>query len=332
MKKLLFLLIALFFVSFSEAQVTAKKYLLIEHFTNSNCSTCASRNPALFNLIGQAQYADDVHHVTVHPMFPFQNCVFYQANKPENAAWTALYPIQGTPTLVLNGATQSPSNPLLSVSKLQTYLNQTSPLHVKVTETGPNAARMVTVTTKALDEIPAGDYKIFVAILEKTVNQTTGNGESVHRNVFRKMLTAVSGDDFTVPAAGQLATFNYEYSILGTWNPDEVYVLAFVKDVTTKQVLNSGTRFDPVLSSTQDLAPMQVQITPNPVSDFAWIDLADDVPQQLEVFASNGQRVISDFESQDRGVLIATNRLSPGIYYVRISGEKGVYVGKFVKS
>lgn len=203
MKKLLFLLIAIFFVSFSEAQVTAKKYLLIEHFTNSNCSTCASRNPAMFNLIGQAQYADDVHHVAIHPMFPYQNCVFYQANKPENSAWTALYPIQGTPTLVLNGATQSPSNPLLSESKLLTFLGQTSPLHVKVTETGPNTARMVTVTTKALDEIPAGNYKIFVAILEKTVNQTTGNGESVHRNVFRDMLTAVSGDDFVVPAAAQ---------------------------------------------------------------------------------------------------------------------------------
>ena len=332
MKKLHFLLFALAFATITEAQVTAKKYLLIEHFTNSNCSICGSRNPAMFNLIGQAQYADDVHHVSIHPMFPYQNCVFYQANKPENSAWTALYPIQGTPTIVLNGAIQSPSNPLLSETKLQSFLNQTSPLHVKVEETGPNNARMVTVTTKALEDVPAGNYKIFVAILEKTINQTTGNGESVHRNVFREMLTAVSGDDFVVPATGQTATFNYEYSIPGTWNADEIYVLAFVKDVTTKEVLNSGTRFDPVLSSTQNLNPTQVQISPNPVSEFAWVDLADDSPKTVEVFASNGQWVSSQFEAQQKGVLIETNTFSPGIYYVKITGEKGVYIGKLVKA
>ncbi|MFN0174122.1 MAG: Omp28-related outer membrane protein [Saprospiraceae bacterium] len=313
------------------AQESTKKYLLIEHFTNSNCGTCANRNPAFFNLISQTQYADDVHHVSVHPMFPYPQCVFYQANTAENSAWTSQYGVSGTPTIVLNGALQNPSNPILTESKLLTYLGQTSPLHLKVEESGPNNDRSVIVTAKALGEIPAGNYKIFAAIVEKTINQQTPNGESVHHNVFRKMLTAVAGNDFTVPSVGASTVYNFNYTIQGNWNPNEVYVLAFVKEVTTKQVLNSGTRFDPVLSGTGEAAATQIQISPNPTTDFAWVELADDVAQTVEVFAATGQRVSVSFETQGNALSIATASFAPGIYFVKIAGKKGGYLGKFVK-
>ncbi|MDO8365567.1 MAG: Omp28-related outer membrane protein [Saprospiraceae bacterium] len=331
MKKRSAILLCLVMASLLSAQESAKKYLLIEHFTNSKCPPCASKNPVFYNLIGQAQYADDLHHISVHPIFPYPECVFYQANTSENTAWTNLYPISGTPTIVLNGTTQNPATPILTEAKLQTFLGQTSPLYVQVSESGPNNARTVNVKAKALGEIPAGNYKIFVAIAEKVVNQQTPNGETVHRNVFRKMLTAVAGDAFTVPSTGALNEYNFNYSIPNDWNANEVYVLAFVKEVDTKQVLNSGTRFDPVLSGTEEAEPTTIRISPNPASDFAWVALAEDVAQTVEVFASNGQRVSVSFENQGNAVSISTISLSPGIYFVKIDGEKGVYVGKFVR-
>ncbi|MFN0212835.1 MAG: Omp28-related outer membrane protein [Saprospiraceae bacterium] len=332
MKKISSLLFGILLVSFLSAQESAKKYLLIEHFTNSNCGTCANRNPAFFNLIGQAQYADDVHHVSVHPMFPYPQCVFYQANTSENSAWTALYPVQGTPTIVLNGAIQSQSNPLLSEAKLQTFLGQTSPLALQVSESGPNNARTVNVKAHALGDIPVGNYKIFVAILEKKVNQQTGNGESVHHNVFRKMLTAVAGDVFPPPAAGGFSEFNYTFSIPANWKADEVYVLAFVKEIGTKMVLNSGTRFDPVLNTgTNTLVSSLVQISPNPVSGFAQVALADDVAKTVEVFSVDGQKIALSFENRGDVLTISSGSLAPGIYFVKISGAKGIYTGKFVK-
>lgn len=331
MKKISSILLSMVLANMLSAQGTAKKYLLIEHFTNSNCGVCANRNPAFFSLIGQAQYEADIHHVAVHPMFPYPSCIFYQANTVENSAWTALYPVQGTPTVVLNGAVQAPSNPIISAAKLQTYLGQTSPLSLQVTEAGPNNARTVNVKAKAVGQIPSGNYKIFVAIAEKTVNQQTPNGESVHHNVFRKMLTAVAGDAFTSPGVGETAEFNYSYSIPNGWNADEVYVLAFVKEIDTKQVLNSGTRFDPVLSSVQEATATTVRISPNPGSEVARVDLADDLARSVEVFDSNGQVVSVTYENQDHVVAIRTTSLAAGIYFVKIKGEKGSYVGKFVK-
>ncbi|MBC7778451.1 MAG: Omp28-related outer membrane protein [Phycisphaerae bacterium] len=331
MKKRSSFLFFLFLASSLLAQGSAKKYLLIEHFTNSNCPPCANRNPAFYSLITQAQYADDLHHISVHPMFPYPQCVFYQANTTENTAWTSLYPVSGTPTVVLNGATQNPTNPILTEAKLQTYLDQTSPLYINVTEFGPSSSRTVQVKAEALGEIPPGNYKIFVAIAEKTINQQTPNGETVHRNVFRKMLTAVEGGAFPVPPVGGSITYNFNYSIPPTWNASEVYVLAFVKEVDTKQVLNSGTRFDPVLSGIGEIEATQVRFLPNPTSDFARVNLPDDVAQTVEVFAANGQRVSISFENQGNVLSIPTASLAPGIYFVKIAGEKRGYVGKFVK-
>jgi hypothetical protein len=331
MQKLSFFFATILLATALSAQNGAKKYVLIEHFTNSNCGICASRNPAFYNLITQAQYADDVHHVSVHPMFPYPACVFYQANTTENSQWTSQYPVQGTPTIVINGAIQTPSNPLLTEAKLQSYLNQTSPLYLQVTESGTGNARSVNVKARAVGDIPSGDYRIYVAVLEKTVNQPTPNGESVHRDVFRKMLTAVAGDAFTPPTAGNTAEFNYNFNLSGNWNANEVYVLAFVKETVSKQILNSGTRFDPVLSGTGQPQAMSVQIVPNPVQNEAFVRMGDDQANAVELFNVSGQRVSTSFVQQNEQISFATLRLTPGIYIVKISGQKGVYTGKFVK-
>lgn len=313
-----------------QAQGSVKQYVLIEHFTNSVCPPCASKNPAFYSLITQAQYADDVHHVSVHPMFPYPSCVFYQANTTENTAWTGLYPISGTPTIVINGATQGTTTPLLSESKLQTFLGKTSPLYLVVKETGSGNSRSVHVKAGAVGQIPQGNYRIFVAIVEKTVNQQTPNGETVHRDVFRKMLTAVSGDAFSAPAVGGAAEFDYNYTISANWNPDEVYALAFVKEIDTKQVLNSGTRFDPAVSPIRELATQPLQLSPNPASDEVFFKLPSDEAQEIALYNAGGQLVkrVKATEAADH---FPTDQLPKGIYLLQITGNKGRYMGKFVK-
>lgn len=332
MKNYLPLVLCLLLSPGLSAQQSAKKYVLIEHFTNSKCSVCANKNPAFYNLIGQAQYADDIHHISIHPSFPYNTCVFYQANTTENTAWTNLYPgVQGTPTIVMNGAVQAPVTPLLTESKLQTFLNQTSPLYIQVNETSNGASRTAVIETKALGEIPPGNYKLFVAVAEKTINQQTPNGEAVHHDVFRKMLTAVAGDPFTAPAMGSSVEFTFDYTVSNTWNASEIYVLAFVKEVDTKDVLNSGTRFDPVLTDTEEASVFNVQISPNPATDWARVSLAEDDANSVEVYAANGQRIAIQLEDQGSSISIPLQGFAPGLYYVKIKGIKGSYTGKFVK-
>jgi hypothetical protein len=107
--------------------------------------------------------------------------------------------------------------------------------------------------------------------------------------------------------------------------------LAFVKEVDTKAVLNSGTRFDPVLTSTTESAPKQLQIFPNPATATAVLDLAVDQAVAVELFALNGQRFQTDFDAQGSLVSLNTASLPAGIYLVKITGSQATYTGKFIK-
>ncbi len=329
----LFFAIALF--SHALVAQTTKKYILVEHITNSKCGICASRNPALYTLIQQPNNADDVHHVTIHPSIPYNSCRLYQANTTENEAWRNVYGVNSTPRVSLNGTLLPPSSgALLTQSQLDGLNTQTSPLNVRVEETVNGTNRTAKVTLGSVGTLPQGNYRVFVALLEKNVklnNPVEVTGEN-HYNVFRDMLTAVTGDAFTPAPQGGGVVLNYTFTANASWNANELYVLAFVKNMDTKAVENSGTRFDPtVLLGAKEMSPLSVQITPNPASDLAFAQLEDDVVESVEVFALDGSRVFLSSEPSQGSVEIPLNGLKSGIYVVKMTGKSGVYVGKLVK-
>ncbi len=332
MKKFFLLLLSGLIFQALPAQTLAKKYVLLEQITNSRCSICKSKNPAFYSLIGQAQYASDVHHIAYHPSFPYNTCVFYLANTTENNARAALYASQSTPQLALNGTHLSPDGPLLPEPTLQAALNQTSPVYLQVTETtGVGAERVATVNIHTVGEVPSG-YKLYAALVEKTINLTTPNNEPVHYNVFRKMLPDLNGLTFTPAALGQSVTFSIPYTLNPAWNPNEMYVVAFLQNPTTKDVLNSGTKFDAAVSATGEAnKPQSLRITPNPVNAQAFAQIGDDQAEQVEIFGSNGQRAVLAFSSEQNAVSFSTASLAPGLYFLKITGKKGVYTGKMVK-
>jgi len=334
MKKLSLLLVFSCAALALAAQSFPKKYVLLEHFTNSRCGICASRNPAFYTLINQ--YPKDVHHLSIHPSVPYSNCLIYLANPTQNNARTAVYGINGTPRVALNGTLLSAGNPLLPPATLQAALGQESPVAIEVQEGGSAPTKTASVTVRVFGDVPAGSYKLFAAVAESTVNYASPNGETKHYDVFHAMLTDINGDDIALPATGGSATFNfsYNYSAPNGWpsNFDSLYVLAFVQNTATKEVLNSGTRFDPVFTSTHGVAaPQSVRIQPNPATDEASVLLPGEQVQRVEVFAIGGDLMRVEYSVQADLVRIPVTALAPGIYGVRIVGANGIYVGKMVK-
>lgn len=329
MKKLLFTfaLTACFLVP--EVQSQAKKYVLLEHFTNSRCSVCASRNPAFYTLING--YPQDVHHIAYHPPFPYSNCVFYQANTTENSARTDFYGVQGTPKVALNGTLVNGGSQLLPAATLNAALPLTSPIQMQVTETS-GSNRTATVQIYTHGTVPEGSYKLYLAVVEKTINYTSPNGEAVHHDVFRTMLPAIDGTPVTLAQPGGNISLSFNYSIASGWNAGEVYVVAFVQNTSTKEVLNSGTRFDSFVLSTGEPRFQTASVQPNPVAETAVAYIGDDRAESLEVFAINGQRTSVSFENQQvGGVSFSMAGLPRGIYVLKVTGEKGVYTAKVVK-
>ncbi len=327
MKKLSLLLMVCSSALALSAQTLAKKYVLIEHFTNSRCSTCASKNPGFYNLIND--YPEDIHHISIHPSVPYNTCIFYLANPSENNARTSFYSVSGTPQIALNGTLNPTSGPLLSVPVLNSYLNQTSPVAIEVTETG-TTERVATIKVRSIADVPAGNYKIYAAVVEKTINYNAPNGETVHHDVFRKMLPGIDGQSIVPAAAGQSITTTFNYS-LGTLSATQTYVVAFLQNTLTKEILNSGTRFDPLFTAAKEATPQQITLQPNPAQDVAVAQLGDDQAESVEVFSMSGLRVSNTFTAEQNTVTLPTATLAAGIYFVKIQGKNGVYVAKLAK-
>lgn len=316
------------------AQALPKKYVLIEHFTNSRCSICASKNPAFYTLI--ANYPNDVRHLSVHPPVPYSNCLIYLSNPTENNSRTNLYGINGTPRVALNGDLLPVSSQLLPQAKLDAVLNQESPIGIRVQESGTDPNKIVSITVTSYGTAPAGDYKIFAAVAESTVNYNSPNGESKHHDVFHAMLPSIDGEAFNLPAVGNSITFNYAYTHDSpngwTTNYDSLYVLAFVQNTSTKEILNTGTRFDPLFTSASEAtAPKSIRLQPNPAREEASVVLSDETVERVEVFGLDGRLVYSNLALQPELIRIPTADFTPGIYLVKMLGAQGIYVGKLVK-
>ncbi|MEQ1744708.1 MAG: Omp28-related outer membrane protein [Saprospiraceae bacterium] len=317
------------------AQSLPKKYVLLEHFTNSRCSVCASRNPAFYTLIHQ--YPNEVRHISYHPAIPYNDCKIYLANTTQNNARTAAYGVFGTPRVALNGNLVPIGNPLLPAATLQAAFGQQSPIAIEVEESGTAPNKTAIVTVRSFGDTPAGNYKLFVAVAERTVNYASPNGEQKHYDVFRSMLTSIDGDAITLPVKGQSDnyTFSYTHTQPNGWpsNYDSLYVLAFVQNTSTQEVLNSGTRFDPVFTDTDEAGEAQpVRIQPNPASEEATVLMPGEQVARVEVFSISGGLVFSDNQEQADRVRLPVSALEPGIYVVRIVGKNGLYSGKFVKA
>lgn len=306
------------------------KYQLVEWFTNTYCPICTNRNPPLRTVYNQ--YSSQLHRITIHPSVPYPQCPLYNFNKEDNGARQTYYNIGATPSIILNGIRSSSSNQVFE-NDIKAHLDETSPLALEVAEDVGNSP-MIQITIKAAGAVPQGDYKLFVALLEQSIGLQAQNGETEHLDVLREFVSDPEGDDFAMPESGQSTTVTYNYMLRNGVMPDQAYIIAFVQDITSRAILNSGTRFDELSTSLTDIAlESQLRAFPNPATDRVNISVGNGFRiHRLELFNHLGQRIKSlNLDLPESNATISTNDLPFGNYMVHVHlGEKKAIV-RFVK-
>jgi hypothetical protein len=323
------ILVAFLMLSFQSTSFAQyKKYVLAEHFTNSKCSICAGKNPILFTAINQ--YPADVHHISVHPSTPYNTCALYLANAPENQGRANFYNIQGTPLLYLNGVAGSINNQL--AAKIATLVNTISPLYIEVKNTATATGRHGKITLRTNTVLPAGTYKLHVALLEKTLNYASPNGETVHHNVMRDFWGANgAGLDFTLPTPGNETVIEQDFTLSSDWVASEMYLLAFVQNTVTKEIINSGSEFDPIVTGVEDnLTAQKINFTPNPATDVTRINAGETMIEQVELFDLNGKQIIAAKNIENTQYDLQLTACKSGIYIAKVTTKEGVYAQKLV--
>jgi hypothetical protein len=326
-KAILFLLLAVLVLPESFSQ--AKRYIFLEHFTNTRCGICANSNPGFFNLL--TNYKDQYHHMSVHPPIPYSNCLLYQANPAGNSARMNYHSIFGTPTVVINGLTKKSAGSV-TAANLNAELNKTSPVQILVKEAGLNN-RTVNIEIKTVGNKPSGNYKLYVAAVERVLNYASPNGEKVHYNVFRDFLNTADGETIDLANDGSSVLKSYSITIPANWVVNQIYILAWIHNADTKEVLNSGTAAD-VVTSTSDVSALQFNVFPNPVEDVLHLEWQNNLPLSSRLSITNvlGKEIyVSQIKAGSRDIQIPVQDYSKGIYFVRIQNGNDKVSRKWIK-
>lgn len=213
-----------------------KKMILLEEFTNAACPACGYRNPELYDMILK-EYPNDVIHIAYHNNRPLSMDTFYLSNPAPPLARTDFYNISGSPSVVLNGKNIRPSKPLLEPLQIEQELGAKSAIGLSIEEEKNGNKRKVKINTERFENLPNGDYKIFVAVVEKHIVFCT-YFEYVFDNVFRAFLTSKDGDTFSVAENKQ--ELKYEFAVKEEWNNEQLYIVAFIQDIRTKNIINAS--------------------------------------------------------------------------------------------
>jgi hypothetical protein len=299
------------------AQDLPPRYATLELFTNTPCPICANQNPGLFSRL--ENYEGQYHLVSFYPGKPYSSCIFYQANITENTLRWQFYTgeVFGTPTVAINGTDFTNSNGVTN-TVLDNVTGGTSWLKLTVEETA-GSLRTVDIT---LQDYVGGSLttgQLFAVVVEKEINYDAPNGETIHYNVFRKFLSATNGDEVDLSSGS--VTVSYEYEVDAAWQADQVYVIAWLANSLTKEIYNSGTRFDPDFVSAVNDATDDVnfEIYPNPSSGQFTLKLpANHQDAAVSVFDAAGSSIFKKEYSSASEITVDGSTWPEGSYLVRV--------------
>ena len=273
--------------------------VVVEHFTNTRCGICSSRNPGLFTNLNNNP---NVLHLAIHPSSPYSSCIFNQEDVAGNDGRTNYYNIFGaTPRIVVQGNVISPSTSFGDATLFSSQAGQMSPFNVRVNIDNIDAtSATVSVVVKTEATHNFADLKLFTALAEDTVFYNAPNGENVHYNVFRTSVFETEGKTIT-PATmvGDSVMFTEVVSLGSNWDWSRLIGVSLLQESGNKNVVQAASSRNQLFTSTQSIetAPFQLYSAGNKVFFNADKTGVFDVQvynlqgQLVKQFQSNGQNI-----------------------------------------
>lgn len=323
MKKILLIITT----TLSTVLLGQNKVTLVEHFTNTLCSVCSSRNPGLYQNLRAQQ---DVLHIAYHPSAPYTACILNQHNKTENDAKTNYYGVYGsTPRIVINGVVQSASANYANASIFNPFKNIAADVSILVKQTIEGDLIKSTVSVKRLTNAVLSNLKLHVMYVEDTLFYNAPNGENQHYDVFRKAASNIQGVDITLPNnINDSLVILTQTTTNSAWNKNRIYTLAYVQSVSDKTILNAAKSNTAKTNSTgiKTLQDIGVQLFPNPTSEALYINLNNSGLNKISITNMLGGEMLNI--AINNSEKIDLTRFSKGVYFVSVENELGKTIQK----
>ena len=327
-------------ISWSQFQ----RNVVIEEFTSVTCEPCVIATKVMNEVMEEK--GERVISVRYHMNIPEPGDPWYKPSKGDIDARSDkdMYNVLGIPHARVNGQTAVPQDKADLLTAVNETLRLGAPVGIKVTQAwgegnSVNNNVNVSVDVTAGSDGLGDDYKLYIAVVEdfiheeERVEDLSGyNGETEFFDVFRAFINSndARGEEITLNP-DQKKTIQHSYTIDGDWQAEELFVVAFVQDEFSLEVVQSGYSPKLTLSVTEPY-PMAgyafEQIIPNPATLNARVkfSLGNGETGILTLHDANGALVrktdLGKLEAGDHVVEVETVKLSAGVYTMTLrAGE-----------
>jgi hypothetical protein len=326
--KTIFLISAMTFAIIVNGQV--KQNIIVEHFTNTYCSACASRNPGFYSNLDQNP---EVRHIAYHPSAPYSACFFSKQNKIENDDRPKYYGIFGsTPRLVIQGTVISGSTSYSTSAIFNPFLDKTSPIQIRLNLV-PKGVDSISVSlvlsTKGSHSL--GNLRLFAALVEKEVAYAASNGESVHRDVFRKSFFETIGMQITLSnTVGDSVKYTATILKKSDWVTSQLYAVAILNKESDKSLVQTDqSNLLGIASGLSKVERNTFDVYPNPAANTISITLYGKSKYEIKLIDITGKLVLeqADFIGGD----IDISHLPKGVYFIQLNDNDKWISKKIIK-
>lgn len=224
-----------------------KMVTLLEDYTGVKCNNCPEAGALALQL--QEQYEGHLVVLGVHPKGALQNPAggFPDFRTDDGNEWNNAFNIAAYPNGLVNrtGGVLGSAQWATAVSS---YMDSPAPIRLIVKTEFDDATRelKVSIHSKFLQKFEGADIRLITCLMEDNIlgKQVTPTGIDtayMHRHVFRGTADGqtwgrlLSSSD--IINTGQNFITNMKFILNDDYNPDQFYIVAFITDNDTKEVL-----------------------------------------------------------------------------------------------
>lgn len=293
-------------VAAADGAAQNQRVVLIEDFSSVTCSNCPRASEIVHDVVSDNKTA--LVSIQYHLNIPGKNDPFYEQNKADNDTRSGYYGgLNALPQMFVNGIATEPTNQSAVESDVSSELSQGDPaLKFTVTQTREGSSFNVKIVVDAEESLPVG-FNLYAAAVEGLVERSSKYftdtaksvpyiGETKFYDLFRKFISPSAGVELDL-GQGESETFNWSYQLGDRWNGDDMYVVVWVQDEFSRQIVQAGFSPKPAsLGVTEHHAVAGYaleSIAPNPAIDNARLNftLAHAENVAVGVYSATGELV-----------------------------------------
>lgn len=309
------------------------RVVLIEQFTNSGCSSCASSTPSVYQFA--RNNPTQIALIAYHTSFPYLDSMHLE-NPADAAARTAFYGINGVPHSILDGNQYRAGSAAFS-GQMQGRLNQRvlmSPTYaLSLSDLSLRSDSLfVNVVATSLDSLQvAADLKLFVVVVEDLVQKSSyaaspgANSLTSYSFVMRKILPQSGGYSLMNKGLGESDSLTLSWKLQKIKSVSQLRVVVFVQNMTTKEIYQANISSGLATSVGEVKKTQTFKVFPQPTAAFCSVQGFDLPVAGWEIRNIQGQ-FVARLEAtffQDGWMNFELPPLNNGMYFIGNSRQVG---------